>query len=194
MLALAVLLLVLALNMAGVFEMGGRMAGIVGGVEGHGFSGSFLSGALATLVATPCSAPFLGVALGAALIVPPVTSFLIFTSIAIGLSAPCLALVAVPSLACLLPRPGAWMESLKQGLSFLLFGSVLFLLWVLAAQVEAGLLEIFLGMVLIAFACWVYGRWGSAHNPRRARLLANLVAVSVFAGSCVWLYLAVSGG
>ncbi|MDR2513262.1 MAG: thioredoxin family protein [Puniceicoccales bacterium] len=192
-LVLSVLLLLLALNMVGVFEIGGRVAGIAGSVEGHGFLGSFFSGALATLVATPCSAPFLGVALGAALIVPPVASFLIFTSIAIGLSAPCLLLAVAPTLVRLLPQPGMWMESLKQGLSFPLFGSVLYLLWVLSAQVETGLLTIFLCMVLIAFACWVYGRWGNLNQTSRTRLLAKLISAGIFVSTCRWLYLATAG-
>ncbi|MDR2844742.1 MAG: thioredoxin family protein, partial [Puniceicoccales bacterium] len=194
-LAMAVLLLVLGLNMAGVFEVGGRAVGAGAALTAKGgLRGSFFSGILAVVVATPCSAPFLGVALGTAIALPPVPSFAIFTTIALGLAAPYLLLSLAPQWVRLLPRPGAWMESLKQGLSFLLFGSVLYLLWVLAAQVESGSLTLFLGMGVIAFACWVYGRWTAPHLPPRVRIAAGAVAAVLFFGTCAGFGVVLSGG
>ncbi len=187
--AMAVLLLVFALNMAGVFEIGGKAVGIGSNLTAKsGLQGSFFSGVLATVIATPCAAPFLAPALGAALTLPLGSSFLLFTAIALGLSLPYLLLSAFPSLINLLPRPGPWMESFKQGLSFLLFATVLYLLWVLAAQVDAGSLQIFLGMAVIAFACWIYGRWGAPWRTAKVRATGTGLAALLFLGTCFYYY------
>ncbi|MDR2863775.1 MAG: thioredoxin family protein [Puniceicoccales bacterium] len=184
---LTVLLLVFALNMTGLFEVGGRAVGAGESLRAKsGLPGAFFSGVLSTVVATPCSAPFLGVALGAALTLPPVESWALFTAIALGLSTPCLVLAAAPGLIRILPRPGAWMESFKQGLSFLLFGSVAYLVWVLATQLEAGLLQVLFSLVLIAFACWIYGRWTPPHRSTRARRIGGILATALFLCACAW--------
>jgi thiol:disulfide interchange protein DsbD len=185
-LGLAVLFLVLALNMAGVFEMGVRWMGAGAGVDGRGgwFRGAFFSGFLVAVAATPCAAPFLGVALGVALAEPSwVVAQGMFAAVALGLSAPCLALSAAPAWTRLLPRAGEWMTELRQGLSFLLFASVGWLLWVLAAQLESGLLSVFLGLVVVAFACWVYGRWGAVHRARRVRRWGTVAALALVGGT-----------
>jgi thiol:disulfide interchange protein DsbD len=195
-LALAVLFLVLALNMAGVFEVGGRVTGVGGGLAGRaGLGGSFFSGVLATLAATPCAAPFLGGALGVAVTLSDARAFALFTAVALGLAAPFLAVAAAPGLARFLPRPGEWMEALKQGLSFLLFATVLYWLWVLAAQVEppSASLQIFLGMTPVALSCWIYGRWGAPVREPRVRRAGIATAAALFAGTCAWLFNVVSG-
>jgi thiol:disulfide interchange protein DsbD len=186
--ALAVLLLVFALNLSGLFEVGLSVTGVGSGLQmKSGYSGSFFTGVLATVVATPCSAPFLAPALGVALTLSATESLAVFTAIAVGLSVPYLLLSAFPAAVKLLPRPGAWMETFKQLMAFPLYATVGFLVWVLAGQTpDTGLLLVLFGLVLVAMAAWAYGRWtqrgGSAGRRRSgfacaAVLLAAGVAV-----------------
>ena len=178
---LAVLLLVFGMNMSGVFEFGLSATAVGGELQmKSGYAGSFFTGVLATVVATPCSAPFLAPALGAALAVPPLESFAIFTSIALGLSMPYLLLSIFPGAVKVLPRPGAWMETFKQFMAFPLYGTVGYLVWVLAAQTsEEGFLWTLLSFAVIALAVWIYGRWNApGASASRARLgVAGLVVV-----------------
>jgi thiol:disulfide interchange protein/DsbC/DsbD-like thiol-disulfide interchange protein len=186
--ALAALMLVFAMNMSGIFEFGLSATRVGSGLQGRsGLTGSFFTGMLATVVATPCSAPFLAPALGAALALSPGQSFLIFTAIAVGLSAPYLLLSAFPAAVKVLPRPGAWMETFKQLLAFPLYGTVGYLCWVLAGQVsENDLLTVFFGLVLVAMGAWAYGRWSApGRSPRSARLA--LVAGLALAGAGAWV-------
>jgi len=183
---MAVFMLVFALNLSGLFEVGLSATGAGAGLQSQeGLGGSFFTGMLATLVATPCSAPFLAPALGAALALSAVESLVVFTAIAVGLSAPYLLLSLFPSAVKLLPRPGAWMETFKQLMAFPLYATVGWLVWVLAAQTagdDYGLLMILFAFVLVAMAAWAYGRFGQAHGkPSRQRwgtaaALALLVA------------------
>ena len=114
-LTLMLLMFILALNMFGLFEIGAKATSIGGNLQSkQGLSGSFFSGILATVVATPCSAPFLGAAIGAAIALPAFQFFSAFGAMAIGLSTPYLVLSIFPKLIDFLPRPGAWMESFKQ--------------------------------------------------------------------------------
>jgi thiol:disulfide interchange protein len=175
---LAVFFLIFGLNMAGVFEIGASAVGVGANLQSkHGLSGSFFSGLLAVVVATPCSAPFLGSALGYTVTLPGVQAMLMFTMIGIGLASPFLVLSLVPSLVAALPRPGAWMESFKQGMSFLLFGTVVFLVWVLTGMIEGQpMLFLLFGLVVVALGCWIYGRWSLPHKPKRTRLIAVVLA------------------
>ena len=181
---LAAVMMVFALNMSGVFEFGLSATGVGSDLQSkRGIAGSFFSGVLATVVATPCSAPFLAPALGAALALSAVEAFAIFTAIAIGLSAPYLILSVFPSAVKVLPRPGAWMETFKQAMAFPLYGTVGYLIWVLAGQTqEAGLLSVIFGLVLIAMGVWAYGRWNapgaSAGRARFGLALGLLLAVA----------------
>lgn len=161
-LTLALLLFLFGLNMAGVFEVGARLMAMGGGAASgrSGWIGDWIMGALAVVLATPCSAPFLATALGSALVVPPLDSMLLFTGMGLGLALPYLVLSIRPSLAQRLPRPGPWMESFKQGMSFLLFAAAAFLIWVLAGQLEdEALLWILLSLTSAAVAVWIHGRW-----------------------------------
>ena len=184
-LALALVLFGFGLNMSGLFEVGQSAIGVGSKLTGkRGLAGTFFSGVLATVVATPCAAPFLAPALGAALALPPLASFLVFTVIAIGLSTPYLALSAFPSLIRWLPKPGAWMETFKQVMAFLLYGTVAYLLWVLTGQVsEAGgfgpfsFLKVLFSLVLLAVALWIYGRWAAFHRRIPVRRTGTAVAV-----------------
>lgn len=185
---LAAFFLIFGLNMAGVFEIGASAVGVGADLQTkHGLGGSFFSGLLATLVSTPCSAPFLGTALGFAVKLPAPQAMLLFTLIGLGLASPFLLLSAFPKLVKVLPRPGAWMESFKQGMSFLLFGTVFYMLWVLTGMVEGlPLLWLMLGLVLVALGCWIYGRWSLPHKPARTRFLAVALALAAAAGG-LWL-------
>jgi thiol:disulfide interchange protein len=186
-----VLMVVLGLSLAGVFEIGTGLGGVSAG-DGEGRTATFLSGVLATVVATPCTAPGLGAALGFALDKDRSTAetLLFFTVIGLGMALPYLLLSVFPRLAAMLPRPGEWMESLKQGMAFPLFGYALYLLWVLNALVEdaAWVRDASLGLALIATACWVLGRWGALHRTDRERLTAKLTSGAVFIGTLAYLY------
>jgi thiol:disulfide interchange protein DsbD len=187
---MAVLLLVFALNLSGLFEVGLSATSVGGRLQSKGGrAGSFFTGALAVLVATPCSAPFLAPALGAALALGAGESALVFTAIAIGLSAPYLLLSIFPGAVKFLPRPGAWMETFKQLMSFLLYATVGALLWVLAAQTadsDYALLRVLFGFVLVAMAAWVYGRFGQPYGKPARRAIGQALALALLAGG-VWL-------
>ena len=186
-----VLMIVLGLSLAGVFEIGVGLGGVNAG-DGDGRVATFLSGVLATVVATPCTAPGLGAALGFALDKERSTgeTLLFFTVIGLGMALPYLLLSMFPRLAAMLPRPGEWMESLKQGMSFPLFAYALYLLWVLNALVEdaAWVRDASLGLALIATACWVLGRWGALHRSDKERLTSKLVSFGIFGGTLAYLF------
>lgn len=176
--ALAAVLLAFALNMSGAFEFALGATAVGGDLQQkQGYAGSFFTGVLATVVATPCSAPFLAPALGAALSLPVAASFAVFTAIGLGLSAPYLALAAWPSAVRALPRPGAWMETFKQGMAFLLYATVALMIWILAGQLSAeALLSALLALSGLAFALWLYGRaTAPAARPRRFAIGVSLV-------------------
>jgi thiol:disulfide interchange protein DsbD len=184
--AMASFLLVFALNLSGLFEIGLSATGVGGNLQmKEGYAGSFFTGALATLVATPCSAPFLAPALGAALALSVGQSFLVFTFIALGLALPYLLLSIFPQAVRLLPRPGAWMETFKQFMAFPLYATVAWLLWVLAGQTkddDNALLLISFGFVLVAMAAWIYGRFGQAHDKPARQLFGRVAAAALLAG------------
>lgn len=177
---LAYLMLAMALSLSGVAEFGAGLAGFGGGLaERRGLAGAFFTGVLAVLVATPCTAPFMGAALGAALIEPAALALAIFVALGAGMAAPMLAASLVPGAARLLPRPGSWMVTLKQVLAFALYGTVAWLVWVLIQEVgpESSLMALF-GLVAVGFAVWVYGRTRFAVAGAR-HLGAGLAAVGL---------------
>ncbi len=176
--ALAWLMLAVGLNLSGVFAIGGPVGagGALAARGGH--LGSFATGALAVLVATPCTAPFMAAALGAALAMPPAAALLVFAGLGLGMAAPYGALALAPGLARLLPRPGAWMERLRQGLAFPMYGAAAWLAWVLAQQAGAdGLLLLLAGAVLLGLAGWALG----LHQREGLRWAAALAGVALLA-------------
>jgi thiol:disulfide interchange protein len=179
LIGLVVLLLAMSLNFFGTFEVGGSWTGVGQGLASQeGNVGSFFSGVLATLVATPCTAPFMGTAVGFAFTQPPYMTLLIFTSLALGLAAPYVVLALSPSLVKLLPRPGQWMVTLKQGMGFLLLLTVLWLVSVLALQVQlASLFHVLLALLGISFGLWL---WGLGGKKKR------VIAVLFIAASSYW--------
>lgn len=161
-LVIAVLILVMlasALNLFGLYEIGlsVQKVGSVGGDRG-GLTGSALTGALAIIVATPCSAPFMASAVGYALTQPPLISLIIFISLAVGFAAPFTLISFFPVLARVLPAPGAWMVTLKHGLAFPMLGAVAWLIWVLERQGGSMALAAILACcILLSFSAWLYG-------------------------------------
>lgn len=156
---LALIILGAALNLFGVFEVGLSLqrAGEIS-VGSGAFVRSALTGALAIVVATPCSAPFMAGAVGYALVQPPVASLAIFLSLAIGFAAPFTLVSLFPAIAKRLPRPGAWMDILKRGLAFPMLGAFAWLVWVLTQQAgTTALLAMLMCAVVVSFAAWLYG-------------------------------------
>jgi thiol:disulfide interchange protein DsbD len=182
------IMLLLGMNLFGVFEIGTSATGIGGNlVQKQGIAGTFFSGVLATLIATPCSGPFLAVAIGVAVTLPALPFFTAFTFMAIGLALPYLVLSIFPALVEKLPRPGPWMESFKQGMSFLLFATAAIFLWVYSAQVfdlnegQKGL-WVMLGLSTVATAAWIYGRWNQPVRNPSVRLTAKVLAALLCTG------------
>jgi cytochrome c biogenesis protein CcdA len=177
-----VLMVTMGMSLAGAFEIGTGLASTTAASSGN--AGAFLSGVLATAVATPCTAPGLGAALGFALDPARSTAETLgfFAVIGLGMALPYVLLVAFPAFSRALPRPGEWMETLKQAMAFPLFGYALYLLWVLSALVEdAGWLrDASLGLVVIAACCWIWGRWGAPHRSDRERLWGRLIATMLY--------------
>ena len=157
-LAMAYLMFLVGLNLSGVFIIGGSIAGVGSSLADRGgYSGSFFTGVLATIVATPCTAPFMAAALGYALAQPTFKLFAIFLSLGFGLALPYLLLANWPRLQAWLPKPGLWMEQTKQVLAFPMYAAAVWLVWVLAQQAGANSVVIALGgMVALALAVWLY--------------------------------------
>jgi thiol:disulfide interchange protein DsbD len=162
---LAALFFVLALNLIGVFEWGLFAQAMTSNVTARGrYADAFLSGVLATVVATPCTAPFMGAAVGFTLTQGAPLALAVFMMLGVGMAMPVLLLSLRPALLRKLPRPGAWMEVFKQILAFPLFATVAWLTWVLGAQAgNDSVLALLGGLVVIALAAWMYGRW--RHSP-----------------------------
>ncbi|QDO98672.1 thiol:disulfide interchange protein [Ferrovibrio terrae] len=170
---LAYLLFAMGLSLSGVFHVGGSFAGIGDALTRRGgYQGSFFTGVLAAVVATPCTAPFMATATGFALTQPATVGIGIFLALGFGLALPFLILTLVPQLADRLPRPGLWMERVKQALAFPLYATVAWLIWVLSQQVgQQGLLTAMLGLVLVAAAAWSFGLRGRVAMASAALLL-----------------------
>lgn len=200
---LASLLFVFALSLFGLFEIGlfvsslaGQKQVRAGQSETSKLVSSFFSGVLATAVATPCTGPFLGSAVGFAVTLPFVQALSIFTSLAVGMSFPYLILAAYPSLLRFIPKPGAWMETFKQLMGFILLATVLWLLWVFSAQTSSvALLAVLAGFLCFSVAAWIYGR-ASYGIKSRLKLWSSyaLIALMVFSGCKIILYPSESWG
>lgn len=184
-LIMALVLFLFSLSLAGLFEFGTSATSIGGNLtRKSGLSGSFFSGVLATLVATPCAAPFLAPALGAALSMPALPSLVLFTAIALGLALPYLVLSAFPKLVDLLPRPGAWMETFKKLMSFPMFATVAWLIWVLGQQVDTDkFLHVLFAFTLAALAVYIFGQWGQAWRKNGTKWSARAACMLLLATS-----------
>jgi thiol:disulfide interchange protein DsbD len=182
---MAGLLFFLGLSLAGQFEIGLTLTSAGGSLAAkQGYTGSFFTGVLAVVVATPCTAPFMGAAIGYALAQTAAVTFAVFTALALGLAAPYVALTLQPAWTRILPRPGAWMEVLRQAVSVPIFATVIWLAWVLANAYGAGLLVSLLsGFLLLAIAGWFLGRWPAKRWAEgvAAAILLGVVALSALA-------------
>jgi thiol:disulfide interchange protein DsbD len=180
---MAYLLLGVGLNLSGVFEVGGGLAGLGDSLtQGDGYAASFFTGVLTTLVATPCTAPFMATAIGAALTEAPLVALSIFATLGLGLALPYLLLSFAPVLRRALPKPGAWMDTLKQVFAFPMYASAAWLLWVLAQQTAAlGLGAALAGAVLIGLAAWAYEKAKAGGPKARVAGLITAVAALVLA-------------
>ena len=140
---------------------------------------SFGTGFLAVIVATPCTAPFMGSALGFAILQPGFSSFLIFLSLGIGFALPYILLSIFPGMLSLLPKPGIWMETFKQFMAFPMILTALWLIWVLSSQIDSfQLVLVLLGISLIVFFYWLNQLKISSSFGTQMRKLAYLAAVS----------------
>jgi suppressor for copper-sensitivity B len=184
--AMAVVVGLFACNLFGLFEISlpgwAQGLGLIGtagrtGPRVQGLRAHFLTGAFATLLATPCSAPFLGTAVGFALARGPAEIYLIFTVLGLGLALPYLAIAAVPALVARLPRPGSWMIALRRVLGLVLAGTATWLLSVLAAQVGPGP-PLGIGALLVALGLFL---WLGRLTPKRRFAISALTALLALA-------------
>ncbi|GHE38901.1 protein-disulfide reductase DsbD family protein [Vulcaniibacterium thermophilum] len=177
--AVALLLFAMALSFSGVWELGGRFMGAGQRLtEGHGARASFFTGALAVVVASPCTAPFMGTALGWALAQPALAALAVFVALGLGLAAPMLLLGFVPALARMLPRSGPWLQGFRQLLAFPLYLTVVWLLWVYGEQTSPlGMARVLAALTALAFALWLIGR-RPAMRSRTLRAGAALAAAA----------------
>jgi thiol:disulfide interchange protein DsbD len=181
---LAYVLFVAGLNLSGVFEFGGSFMGVGSSLASRSsMLGSFFTGMLAAVVATPCSAPFMAPAIGVALTQPAAIAMLTFVVLGLGLALPYLLLSFVPAVARALPKPGRWMGTLKQVLAFPMYASAAWMVWVLAQQAGAdGVLEVLLGMTAVAFALWLWGLRGAAGVARAVRIATVAIVLLASVG------------
>lgn len=163
---LLALLLALSLNLLGVFEFQSLLGGLAAKKKSQGWAGAFASGLLAVAVASPCTAPFMGVALAAAFALPPHTTLLIFSSLASGFALPVLLFSFFPALLSFLPKPGAWMSTFKKILSIPMFAAVLWLAWVAyRLSGSSAFLPALLGTVALCLGLLLYGRSQHSFPP-----------------------------
>ena len=181
---LSYLLFLIGLNLSGFFEISGRLMNAGASLAGKGgAAGAFFTGVLAALVATPCTAPFMGAAMGYALTKPAFTGFAVFGALGFGLALPYLLLCFVPALRHKLPKPGVWMAGFKEFLAFPMYASAAWLVWVYSQQVGSlNVLYGLSGMICLAFAIWLW-----RHTPKNS---AGRIVLRVLAAAMVLTALA----
>jgi thiol:disulfide interchange protein DsbD len=188
---MAILFFGIGLNLMGVFEVGASLTRIGGRIgQSGGYGESLASGVLATVIATPCTAPFMGAALGFAITRSIPETLLVFGVLGAGMALPYLVLSLSPGLLERLPRPGAWMETLKQVLAFPMFATVIWLVWVFGQQSGMGGAAYLLSaLLLISAAAWMVGRWHRTDLP--SGRLARVGSVALLVGA---VFLVLRGG
>ncbi|MBZ4419742.1 protein-disulfide reductase DsbD [Myxococcus sp. RHSTA-1-4] len=182
--AVSAVLVAFALNLFGVFNVGLDGTTLAGKVDqSHGLLHSAGEGVLAVVLATPCSAPMLGTAVGFAFAAGPVTVLAIFVALGLGLALPFCVLVLVPGLAKKLPKPGAWMERFKQVLGFALLGTTVWLVWVMGGLAGVdGMARLLAFLVAVGLGAWLYGQSQAQDGGRRLGTAAVAVLVLVATG------------
>jgi thiol:disulfide interchange protein/DsbC/DsbD-like thiol-disulfide interchange protein len=183
--ALAVLFTLIALNLAGLFEFATVLpSGLASMQLRHPRADSFLTGVLAVAVASPCTAPFMGAALGFAFTLPAAQSLLLFAVLGLGMALPYLVMSLWPAVARAMPKPGAWMATFKTVMAFPMLATVVWLVWVLGQQTSIdGAAALLAVLVALAFALWA---WGRVDSTRGARMAWSVLGVALLGLSIVW--------
>ena len=189
---MSALVLAFALNLFGVFEIwlpGHAMQGLSQASQKQGLAGAFGHGLVMTLLATPCSAPFLGTALGFAFTAPAFELVAVFTSVAVGLALPYGLLGVIPGAHAWLPKPGAWMIRFKESMGFLLLATLVWLLWLLGKQVGVDALAVALIWLLaLAFSAWAWGAWGGLQHSASQRWRVGVALALLIGLSGAWAW------
>ena len=182
---LALLFSLIGLNLAGVFEFGNLLPSRWAGAQArHPLADSFLTGVLAVAVASPCTAPFMGASLGAAVTMPAAEALVVFAALGFGMALPYLLATAWPALARRLPRPGPWMLHFKHAMAFPMFATVVWLVWVLGQQAGIDAASALLAtLVVVAFAAWALA---SPSLGGRARTALGALALLMLATAVTW--------
>ena len=189
---LALLMLAVALNLSGLFEIGTSLQGVGSGLASRGgLAGAFFTGVLAVVVAAPCTAPFMGPAVGWALTQTPAAAMVVFLGLGIGFALPFVAVAFTPALLNRLPRPGAWMETFKKALAFPMYATVAWLVWVLTVQAGADAVpRIFGAGIVLAMGAWIAGmaqtRAAAGRRPVVLATLAALLILVAVGGGALW--------
>jgi thiol:disulfide interchange protein/DsbC/DsbD-like thiol-disulfide interchange protein len=183
--ALAALFTLIGLNLAGVFEVGSLVPSRIASLRARDPTmDSFLTGVLAAAVASPCTAPFMGAALGAALTWPTAQGLGVFAALGMGVALPYLVVSVVPAIGRWLPRPGRWMETFRMALAFPMFATVIWLTWVLGQQVGIdGAAALLLALLALALAAWW---WGRRPETGASRVLVSVAIAMLAVGAFVW--------
>ena len=188
---LALLMLAVALNLSGLFEIGSSLQGLGADAASRGgLAGAFLTGALAVVVAAPCTAPFMAPALGWALVQPPLASMAVFLGLGLGFAAPFTLAAFIPGLLARLPKPGGWMEGFRKLMAFPMYGTAAWLAWVLAVQSGSdALARVFAAAVTLALGVWLLGsaqhRAGLGQRPLKTLVLGGALTIAALAAA-VW--------
>jgi len=188
---LALLMLAVALNLSGVFEVGASLQGLGSEAASRGgLAGAFLTGALAVVVAAPCTAPFMAPALGWALTQSPIAALAVFLALGIGFAAPFVAVAFAPGLLSRLPRPGPWMTAFRKALAFPMYGAAAWLVWVLTIQAGSmALARVLAAAVVLALGAWLAGA-AQARGSRGGNVLALSLGAAILtlgaAAAAVW--------
>ncbi|HXF28743.1 MAG TPA: cytochrome c biogenesis protein CcdA [Chlamydiales bacterium] len=190
--ALIVILFVLSLSLFGLFEFGTKISSIAAELDEVAKAGSpmeqehfsatssFFSGMLATFVASPCTGPLLGSAIGFAATLSPTYAFFVFTTLGVGMASPYFLISLFPGLLQIVPKPGRWMVTFKQLMGFLLLATILWLIWVLNAETQdLSMLSLLSAFFMITFGFWIYGTWGGFERKNAVRGIAKLFAFVV---------------
>ncbi len=188
---LCLLMFAVALDLSGVFEVEGSFQNLGSGLAAHsGTVGAFFTGALAVVVAAPCTAPFMGPAMGWAFTQPPAATLAVFVALGVGFAVPFVAVAFVPALLSRLPKPGPWMDVFRKALAFPMYGAAAWLAWVLAQQTTAdGLARLFAAAIILALAAWLIGiaQRRAIEGRRTAVTAVSAGVLTVLAvGAVVW--------
>ncbi len=181
-LLMAYVLFAVGLSLSGVFTVGASIMGLGHSLTAKpGYGGEFFTGVLATIMATPCTAPFMATAVSVALVQPAPVAIAILLTLGLGLALPYLIISLTPALRRFLPKPGAWMETLQQVLAFPMYGAAAWLVWVLTLQAGTnGLAIALVGIILIGFAAWLHQKTQLSKTIwRRMGLVGSLAAIAI---------------